>query len=97
MIGACAMIPSVNGGRTTACEGSPRQPYESEGEDQDRQGCENDVCPRSPLAQRSLLGKMAGVYSHDDSRARRNKNVAGKSRDGSTISQPGSRPSERYP
>jgi hypothetical protein len=49
-----------------ATRASPRHPYESECDDQDHHGCEKEVCPRSPLAPRRLLSKMAGVYSHDE-------------------------------
>jgi hypothetical protein len=52
--------------RWIACGPSPRHPYESECDDQDHHGCEKEVCPRSPLAPRRLLSKMAGVYSHDE-------------------------------
>jgi hypothetical protein len=52
----------------TAALPSPRQPYESEGDENDDGAGDDEVCPRSPLALRRLPGKITGVYSNHSHR-----------------------------
>jgi hypothetical protein len=55
---------------------SPRQPYESKGGEQDHHAGDENVGPRSPLEQRRITSKIAGVCSHDNGSLMRNETQA---------------------